>query len=148
MVRTRRSTAICLGDHLGMTERLDGILHELGHLQLKHLPNTSYGMDPARLAPGIVHRFEEQEREADAVAALYRYVFTDLTRLARSTPRTTEVCDRYTSGPCELHPGDACRDAFRPRAWEDVSARQRNGCMTPGADLPASETCAKEERAA
>ncbi|HEV7587965.1 MAG TPA: hypothetical protein VGO40_07515, partial [Longimicrobium sp.] len=74
LVKTRSSAAICMGDHLRLDERTFSLFHELAHLRLAHEANTSYGMDPARLESARMAKFEWQEVEADALAAVYEHV--------------------------------------------------------------------------
>lgn len=135
MVRTRRSTAVCLGAHLDLGERTDAVFHELAHLRLEHEPNTSYGLDPARLAPERVRHFERQEREANAMSAVYRHVFTALTALVRRPRREVDIPAR--PGPGSLGGPRASRTRAAGGEVPPVAA--------PGASVSEGRDEAREE---
>jgi len=90
LIRTPGSATIYLGDHLPPREQEFAILHELAHLRLAHVPNTSYGLDPSRLDAAGTARFEGQEAEADALAVVYRRVVGALVAFVERDEKPSE----------------------------------------------------------
>ncbi|MCP3961911.1 MAG: hypothetical protein GY719_29055 [bacterium] len=81
LVRTEHKDVVHLSMKLPIRRRAWVVCHELAHLELQHLANSSYRCDSRRLNSEGVLYFERQEREADALASLWMHLFEGLTEL-------------------------------------------------------------------
>jgi hypothetical protein len=117
LIKTTHTSTVHVNDRLDSSERAFVALHELAHLRLAHQPGSVWGLAPSCVSEEARTVFDEQEREANDFAEMWRRVFLRLVghRYAR--------CDK-DSEPLSVQVSHGCQPGDRP-SHNEVSVAHR-----------------------
>jgi tetratricopeptide (TPR) repeat protein len=144
LIKTQFGWSIHANSGLSSGRRDWVLCHELGHFLLHHRPGSEYGLDEERLTAAERERFDKQERDADAFAALCMHVIQGLLSYACAG----EQCDATVTGArvrqAVEHPVERVQELEQPHvkaplddpnALKSLMAEEAHAAAKPETDM-------------
>ena len=91
LVRMQHRAVIFLRKQLDPRHQAWGVCHELAHIALGHIFQSSYGLDPRSLSTDKILMFARQETTADALASLWLHLFDGLADIGAAIGRASRT---------------------------------------------------------